>query len=130
MTGHARLFVHMAAVTGLLATAAATPAAAWWQGGIGYGPGYGPGYGSGWGYGGGYRSGIYLGLPLPPRVYAPPPVVYAPPAYYPPPPVYLAPSAAQQCYAGPYVCPLDAPAVIGGSCSCPANRGRVFGRAE
>lgn len=83
--------------------------------------------------------GVYVG---PPVIYAPPPPVYyyAPPrpVYVVPPPVYVAPPhrpvyagpAGQACYAGAWVCPLDRPAGIGASCSCPTNGGRAFGQAR
>ena len=33
----------------------------------------------------------------------------------------LAGPAGQACYAGPYVCPLEAPSPVGAPCSCPTN---------
>ena len=78
----------------------ATPAQAWWaRGGYGW---YGPGV-----------------------VVVPPPVVMVapPPVYYAPPPL----AYGQACYAGPYVCPLQAPGPVGAGCSCPINCGRAGG---
>jgi hypothetical protein len=89
------------------ALAAPSPAHAWWRGGffIGFPP-------------------VYVGPP--PAYYYPPPYYYAPP----PPVVYEqpAPAAGQSCYAGAYVCPLNAPSPVGGPCSCPTNTGRTGGK--
>ena len=76
------------------------------------------------------RPPVYY--PPPPVYYAPPPVYYAPPpVIYAPPPFYVAPPPryGQTCYAGPYTCPLLPPGPAGGTCSCPANQGRAYGRA-
>jgi hypothetical protein len=66
-----------------------------------------------WRHGPFWGGGIFIG---PPVYVAPPPAYYAPPPYY-------APPAAAGCYAGPYVCPLQAPAAAGAPCSCPTNDG-------
>ena len=65
-------------------------------------------------YGPHWYGGIYV---------APP--VYAP--YYPPPAQYAGPPAASVCSAGPYVCPLAAPANAGQSCACDTAQGRFWG---
>lgn len=67
-----------------------------------------------------------------PRVYFGPPVFLAPPVYAPPPVYYEARPypAAQTCYAGAYICPLDQPAPVGGHCACPTHTGRAFGTAR
>jgi hypothetical protein len=69
-----------------------------------------------------------------PRVYFGPPLYVPPPVYLGPPPIYYAPRpyppAAQTCYAGAYICPLDQPAYAGGTCSCPATNGRAYGSAH
>jgi len=97
--------VAAALAAGLLLTPG--KAQAWWRGGISFGP------------------PVVIAPPVvvAPPIYAPPPVVYAPAPVYAPPPAYSAPA----CYAGPYVCPLDRPAPINGSCTCATNNGRVFG---
>jgi len=67
-----------------------------------------------------------------PEVFFAPPLYVAPPVYAPP-PVYYAPRrypSAQTCYAGAYICPLDQPVPVGGTCSCPTNNGRAFGSAQ
>ncbi|MBN9510293.1 MAG: hypothetical protein J0I21_14410 [Alphaproteobacteria bacterium] len=95
------------AMAALAALALPSPAHAWW------------------------RGGVWIGFPpIAPYYYYPPPVVYAPPpaVYVPPPAAYAPPSAGVSCYAGAYICPLDAPAPIGGACSCPTNTGRIGGR--
>lgn len=118
----------LAAAAVLAALAMPSAAQAWWRGGLFFGfPPFAP----------------YVYAP-PPIVYGPPPMVYAPPVYappgYPPPPGYqsaptYAPPAqagqgqpGQACYAGAYVCPLDAPLPAGAACSCPTNTGRAGGR--
>jgi hypothetical protein len=82
---------------------------------------------------------VPFGFPIfaPPVIYAAPPIFYAaPPVYAPPAVIYdpQAPSAgvaADRCYAGAYVCPLNAPNPAGSPCSCPTNDGgRVSGRAD
>ncbi len=69
-----------------------------------------------------------------PRVYFAAPLFLPPPVYIGPPPVYYAPRpyppSAQTCYAGAYICPLDQPAPVGGTCSCPATNGRAYGSAH
>ncbi len=128
----------MAAVMAISAVSAVTlpgTAHAWDRfGGRGY-------YGHGYGYRG-YGPGIGLGalalslgvgalLAAPPPVYYAPPVVYGAPTVYAAPPVYAAPAAAQTCYAGPYVCPLDQATPVGGHCSCPTNTEvRSYGSAR
>ena len=94
------------AITLSLALAIPNPAQAWWN--------------RGWGWHGGVVFGV-----------VPPPIYLGPPIYYAPPPVYYAPRpAAQTCYAGPYICPLNAPGPYGGNCSCPTNNGRAYGVAR
>ena len=76
-------------------------------------------------------GGAYFGV-LPPVYLSPYPTPYPRP-YYPPPPYYAAPAppaATEGCYAGPYVCPLEAPSAVGMPCSCPTTQGRVWGRAR
>jgi hypothetical protein len=106
----------------LLALAGATlmPAAAqaWWRGGVFFG--FPP---------------VYVGPP-PVYYYPPAPVYVGPPVTYAAPPAYSAPSnsgpplAGQACYAGQWVCPLDRPTPSGNACSCPANGGLSWGRAN
>jgi len=78
-------------------------------------------------YGPHWYGGIYV---APPVYVAPPPVYVAPPVYapyYPPPAQYAGPPAASVCSAGPYVCPLAAPANAGQSCACDTAQGRFWG---
>jgi hypothetical protein len=114
-----------AAALGALAVgslALASPAHAWWRGGVFVGIAPPP---------------LYFGPPVffsPPIVYAPPPVVYAPPGSgyagpgaFPPPPAGFG----QSCFAGAYMCPLPQSFPFGAACSCPDNFGRrVFGQAR
>lgn len=72
------------------------------------------------------RGGVYFGV-VPPVYAGPYPYPYH---SYAPPPYYAAPAASGGCYAGPYVCPLDAPAQLGAPCSCPTAQGPVWGRAR
>ena len=82
-----------------------------------------------------FGYGYGLGYPYP-YYYRPPVVVVPPPAYYAPP--YVAPRYYTPAYApGPYstrcntgvaLCPLPAPAPVGGACSCPGAYGRLNGR--
>jgi hypothetical protein len=74
-----------------------------------------------------YGGAVFIAPPIfvPPPIYLGPPVVYAPSPYAPRP--Y---AAAQTCYAGAYICPLDQPAPYGGGCSCPTNNGRAYGAAR
>jgi len=69
-----------------------------------------------------WYGGFYV---APPVEMAPSPYYYAPPYYAPP-----APAASGGCYAGPYVCPLNAPAYAGQSCACDTDQGRVWGQAR
>lgn len=83
------------------------------------------------------RAGVFFGFGFPvfapyyyppPVYYAPPPVVYAPPPTWSTPP---APSAAQSCYAGQYVCPMSRPVPVGATCWCASNSGgRAYGTAH
>ncbi len=113
-----------------LAAAALLPGAAqaYWRGGVWFGfgvPLYPPPV---------YPAPLYPvpaypvpGYPVPaypPPYYGPRPYAYAPPAYYP------APPAAGGCYAGPYVCPLQAPSAVGAPCACPTRGGTVWGQAR
>jgi len=90
-----------------------------------------------WGGGGvffGFAPPAFVPPAFVPPVFVAPPVYVAPYPYYrpyaAPPPYYAAPAASGGCYAGPYVCPLDGPPLAGAPCSCPANNGRVWGRAR
>jgi hypothetical protein len=113
------------AALGILAlgsVALASPAHAWWRGGVVVGVAPPPFY---------FGPPVYY--PPPPVVYAPPPVVYAPPGpAYGAPGVYSPPPGfAQSCYAGPYMCPLTQSFPAGSACSCPDNYGRrVYGQAR
>jgi hypothetical protein len=107
-----RLVLAGSAIAALSALVAPSKAEAWW------------------------RGGLWVGVPGPlyfaPPVYAPPPVYYAPPpVVYAPPPFYVSPPArySSTCYAGPYTCPMESAGAAGSPCSCPANQGRVYGRA-
>lgn len=78
-----------------------------------------------------WYGGVYIAPPvyLPPPVYVAPPPVYAP--YYPPRAEYAGPPpAADNCSAGPYMCPLGAPANIGQACACDTPQGRIWGRTR
>ena len=56
---------------------------------------------------------------------------YYPPApYYAVPGPYSRPAASEGCYAGAYVCPLEAPSLVGMPCSCPTTQGPAWGRAR
>jgi hypothetical protein len=100
------------AALGAVAVSFASPAHAWW------------------------RGGVVVGVAPVPYFFGPP-VVY-PPYYYPPvyapPPVSYAPAPSvtgRACYAGPYVCPLEVAVPTGNPCSCPTNGGgRIGGRAN
>lgn len=78
--------------------------------------------------------GYGYGVPYPyPYYYRPPLVVVPPPVYYAPSPTYPAPVGAvgplsTRCNAAAAVCPLPAPAPVGGACSCPGPAGRSNGR--
>jgi hypothetical protein len=91
-----------------------------------------------------FRGGVYVGVAPPPFFY-PPPFYYGPPVYYPPPPAYYgapplayaAPPppaatapAAQSCYAGPLVCPMEHPSATGNTCWCTGSSGRVYGQVH
>jgi len=72
-------------------------------------------------------GGFYVGVA--PPLYAPAypyhrPYHYAPPVYHAP------PAATEGCYAGAWVCPLEAPAHVGMPCACPTGRGQAWGRAR
>ena len=72
-----------------------------------------------------WSGGVYFGVP---------PVVVSPYGYlrpyYGPEPYYSRPAASEGCYAGAYVCPLEAPSVVGMPCSCPTVQGPAWGRAR
>jgi hypothetical protein len=116
------LFRHgMIAFAALVAVAIgfATPAQAWWRGGVFVGVAPLP---------------FFVGPPVvypyyPPPYYAPP--YYAPGVTYSPIPGNVSPgSSGRSCYAASYVCPLDQNIAPGGACSCPSNTGgRIGGRA-
>ena len=76
-------------------------------------------------------GGFFFGPPIivGPPIYIGPPVYVGPPVYAAPPAYYGGGPAGQACYAGPYICPLDAPGPRGAPCSCPTNQnGRAGGR--
>jgi hypothetical protein len=104
----------LAVVLALGAVALPTTANAYWRDGFAFG-----------------FSPIFVGPPVffgPPVVYAPPPVVFAPPpVVYDPGP---APPSSVSCHAGAFICPLEQATPPGGSCSCPTNSGRAYGRAR
>ncbi len=68
-----------------------------------------------------WSGGVYIGVP---------PVVISPYPHYPPAPYHARPAASEGCYAGPYVCPLEAHSVVGMPCSCPTVQGPAWGRAR
>lgn len=74
-------------------------------------------------------GGVYFGVP---PLYLAPPLFASPyyDPYYAPRPYYPAPAATEGCYAGPYVCPLEAPSQVGMPCSCPTAQGRAWGSAR
>ena len=112
----ASLFRRLALAALMLVTVSAivspSPAQAWWRGGL-------------W-------VGVAPPLYFAPPVYVPPPVYYAPPPMaYAPPPFYVSPPPrySSTCYAGVYTCPMQSAGPLGTPCSCPAERGRAYGRA-
>ncbi len=150
-------FLAAAAVLGLSALTVALPSSAhaWWRGGVVVGiPGpfvvgppvaYPPPYAP---------PPVYAPpsatTETPPSGYQEAPDAYAepPPGYQEPPEAYEAPqrypapyeqapgadeqsgATAQSCFAGRYVCPLEATVPVGGNCWCPRNRGgREWGHA-
>ena len=100
---------------------AATPAQAWWRGGVFIG-----------------LPPVVVGPPLYTPYYYPPYYPYAVP-YYPPPVVYAPPASAPQastgkqisygttCYAGVYVCAAPGNTAVGAGCSCPGWGAPSFG---
>jgi hypothetical protein len=121
----------LVAWTLLIGASAATPAAAWWRGGVWIGVPpvvVGPGY-------------------YPPPYYYPP-AYYGWPGYYYPPPGYAqsapqANGAAQTqsrpqgpatygatCYAGIYTCPAAAKSPVGEVCSCPGLGALSYGTVD
>lgn len=110
--------VALAALVGAGLLAAPGAAEAWWH----------------------HRPHWHGGFFIAPPVYVPPPVYVAPPPVYVPPPVYAPPvyepryagppPIAQSCSAGPYYCPLGAPARAGQSCACDTPQGRIWGQAN
>lgn len=85
-----------------------------------------------WHHGPRWHGGFYYVAPpvyVPPPVYVAPPPVYQP--YYEPPARYAgSPPAASNCSAGPYICPLGAPANVGQSCACDTPQGRIWGHTN
>lgn len=107
----------------------ATPAAAWWRGGVWIGV-----------------PPVVIGAPAyyPPAYYPPayyPPPYYYPPAGYAPPPNTPVPQAQNQksaqsrapvaygttCYAGVYVCAAPGATPVGSGCTCPALGAPSYG---
>ncbi|GAB0119763.1 hypothetical protein [Acidisoma sp. 7E03] len=125
-----------AGATALLAclTLSATPAHAWWRGGV-WVAGPGPAY---WG-----PPPVVYPPPVvvapPPVYYAPPPVVYAPPAVvYPAPPApYFPPqpqsatAAARSCITPTMSCAMTVARAPGSGCYCSDSTGdRSYGTAQ
>ena len=139
------------AVTALVGGAAflATPAQAWWHGGVFIG----------------VPPVVVAPAPVYPPYYYPPayyPPAYYPPAYYPPPAYAYPPAAAPQnqgqyqgqpqnqsqaqdqtqapaagpvaygamCYAGPYQCAAPAYTPVGQTCSCPGLGAPSYGSVQ
>jgi hypothetical protein len=120
---HAILSARVLAVPALLigaALATATPAHAWW------------------------RGGVFIGVPPvvigAPAYYPPAYYPYYPPAYYyppaPPPNATPVPQPQAQhgpvaygttCYAGVYVCPAPTQTQVGGGCTCPGLGAPSYG---
>ncbi len=69
------------------------------------------------------NGGVYVGVA--PPLHAPAyPYRHGPPVYHAP------PAATEGCYAGAWVCLLEAPAHVGMPCACPTGRGQAWGRAR
>ena len=73
-----------------------------------------------------WAGGVSIGV-VPPVFISPYPRPYYGPGPY---GGYSRPAASEGCYAGPYVCPLEAPSVVGMPCSCPTMQGSAWGRAR
>lgn len=106
----------------MAALALATPAHAWWRGGMYFGfPGFLPYY---------YPPPVVYApsYPYPYPYPSPYPYSYPPPAYYPPPGMAAPQQAGPACHAGAVICPLTRPAAIAAPCTCPTKFGPISGR--